>query len=214
MKALTQQGKNSLDQTTAELSNFAVIVNESVVRVEALGVRSASITDIVNMIKDIAEQTNLLALNAAIEAARAGEMGAGFAVVADSVRQLSRRTTESADEIAATIKGMQNEVAASVQGMQQERTAIEKIVTVVDLTQQNMSRILENVEHVFEMVQTIATATEEQSATAEDVNRSMQSIHEITRNLSGSVERIKDASAGFDRLAHELQQMVNWFKFS
>lgn len=214
MKELTQQGKNSLDQTTAELSNFAVIVNESVVRVEALGVRSASITDIVNMIKDIAEQTNLLALNAAIEAARAGEMGAGFAVVADSVRQLSRRTTESADEIAATIKGMQNEVAASVQGMQQERTAIEKIVTVVDLTQQNMSRILENVEHVFEMVQTIATATEEQSATAEDVNRSMQSINEITRNLSGSVERIKDASAGFDRLAHELQQMVNWFKLS
>lgn len=214
MKELTQQGKNSLDQTTAELSSFAVIVNESVERVEALGVRSASITDIVNMIKDIADQTNLLALNAAIEAARAGEMGAGFAVVADSVRQLSHRTTESADEIAATIKGMQHEVAASVQGMQKERAAIDKIVTVVDVTQQNMSKILENVEHVFEMVQTIATATEEQSATAEDVNRSMQSINEITRNLSGSVQRIKDASAGFDRLAHELQQMVNWFKLS
>ena len=212
MKELTQQGKNSLDQTTTELSNFAIIVNESVAKVEALGARSASITDIVNIIKDIADQTNLLALNAAIEAARAGEMGAGFAVVADSVRQLSHRTTESADEIAATIKGMQHEVSASVQGMQKERVAIEKIVAVVDTTQQNMSKILENVEHVFEMVQTIATATEEQSATAEDVNRSMQSIHEITRTLSRSVERIKDASAGFDRLAHELQQMVNWFK--
>ena len=212
MKELTQLGKNSLDQTTTELSNFAVIVNESVAKVEALGARSASITEIVNIIKDIAEQTNLLALNAAIEAARAGDMGAGFAVVADSVRQLSRRTTESADEIATTIKGMQNEVSASVQGMQKERAAIEKIVSVVDTTQQNMSKILENVEHVFEMVQTIATATEEQSATAEDVNRSMQTIHEITRNLSGSVERIKDASAGFDRLAHELQQMVSWFK--
>lgn len=214
MRELTQQGKKSLDQTTLELSDFTAIVTQSVERVEALGARSASITAIVNIIKDIAEQTNLLALNAAIEAARAGEMGAGFAVVADSVRQLSRRTTESADEIAATIKGMQNEVTSSVQGIQQERAAIEKIVSVVDLTQQNMSKILENVEHVFEMVQTIATATEEQSATAEDVNRSMQAIHEITCNLSQSVERIKDTSAGFDRLAQELQQMVSWFKLS
>jgi len=75
-----------------------------------------------------------------------------------------------------------------------------------------MQEIVGNVEQVFEMVQTIATATEEQSATAEDVNRSMQAIHGITGQLSGSVERIKQTSDSFDRLAHELQQMVSWFK--
>ncbi len=212
MKSLAVGGKQSLNLTSQELASFAEVVRQSVERVEALGVRSAAITDIVDMIKDIADQTNLLALNAAIEAARAGDMGRGFAVVADSVRQLSQRTTESADEIATTVKGMQSEVAASVTSMQKERAAIDKIVATVETTQNVMEEIVGNVELVFEMVQTIATATEEQSATAEDVNRSMHAIHEITRQLSTSVERIKETSDGFDRLAHELQQMVGWFR--
>ena len=212
MKTLAVGGKESLNLTSQELASFAEVVRQSVERVEALGVRSAAITDIVDMIKDIADQTNLLALNAAIEAARAGDMGRGFAVVADSVRQLSQRTTESADEIATTVKGMQSEVAASVTSMQKERAAIDKIVATVETTQNVMEEIVGNVELVFEMVQTIATATEEQSATAEDVNRSMHAIHEITRQLSTSVERIKETSDGFDRLAHELQQMVGWFR--
>jgi len=212
MKSLALEGKQSLDLTSQELASFAEVVRQSVERVEALGARSAAITDIVDMIKDIADQTNLLALNAAIEAARAGDMGRGFAVVADSVRQLSQRTTESADEIATTVKGMQTEVTASVSSMQKERAAIDKIVATVTTTQNAMQEIVGNVELVFEMVQTIATATEEQSATAEDVNRSMHAIHEITRQLSTSVERIKETSDGFDRLAHELQQMVSWFR--
>jgi len=212
MKGLALEGKQSLDQTSQELFTFAEVVRESVERVEALGARSAAINEIVNMIKDIADQTNLLALNASIEAARAGDMGRGFDVVADSVRQLAHRTTESADEIATTVKGMQTEVGASVASMQKERRAIEKIVATVETTQNSMQEIVGNVEQVFEMVQTIATATEEQSATAEDVNRSMQAIHGITGQLSGSVERIKQTSDSFDRLAHELQQMVSWFK--
>ncbi len=212
MKKLAVEGKNSLDKTSKELLNFTEIVKDSVEKVEALGIRSKSVNEIVIIIKDIAEQTNLLALNAAIEAARAGEMGAGFAVVADSVRQLSRRTTESADEIAATIKGMQQEVTSSVSSMQKEHEAIEQIVATVNNTQKSMSQIVENVEHVFEMVETIATATEQQSATAEDVNRSMYAINEITVQLSASIIRIKQTSEGFDRLAHELQQMVGWFK--
>jgi len=212
MKKLALEGKKSLDSTSQELFQFADIVKQSVSRVEVLGIRSASIAEIVNMIKDIADQTNLLALNAAIEAARAGDNGRGFAVVADSVRQLSQRTTESANEIAATVHGMQSEVNASVEGMQQEHAAIERIVAVVDVTQQAMQEIVGNVEQVFEMVQTIATATEEQSATAEEVNRSMQTIQEITRHLSGSVEKIKDTSNDFDRLAQDLQQMVGWFR--
>lgn len=212
MKNLATEGKQSLDITSQELFAFAEIVKQSVVRVEALGVRSSAINEIVNMIKDIADQTNLLALNAAIEAARAGDSGRGFAVVADSVRQLSQRTTESADEIASTVKGMQVEVASSITSMQHEREAIDKIVAAVDSTQRAMDQIVGNVEQVFEMVQTIATATEEQSATAEDVNRSMHAIQQITGKLSTSVEQIKQTSEAFDRLAHELQQMVGWFR--
>lgn len=212
MRGLALEGKQSLDLTSQELFSFAEIVRGSVERVEQLGARSAAINEIVNMIKDIADQTNLLALNASIEAARAGDMGRGFAVVADSVRELAHRTTESADEIATTVKGMQYEVNASVTSMQKERQAIEKIVATVETTQNSMQEIVGNVEQVFEMVQTIATATEEQSATAEDVNRSMQTIHEITNQLSSSVERIKETSDSFDRLAHDLQKMVSWFR--
>lgn len=212
MKSLASEGKQSLDLTSHELFAFAEIVKQSVARVEALGERSAAINEIVNMIKDIADQTNLLALNAAIEAARAGDSGRGFAVVADSVRQLSQRTTESADEIAATVKGMQVEVSTSITSMQHEREAIDKIMAAVDSTQIAMDQIVGNVEQVFEMVQTIATATEEQSATAEDVNRSMHAIHQITGKLSSSVDQIKQTSEAFDQLAHELQKMVGWFK--
>ena len=212
MKKLALEGKKTLDTTSQELFQFAEIVKQSVGRVEVLGTRSAAIAEIINIIKDIADQTNLLALNAAIEAARAGDNGRGFAVVADSVRQLSQRTTESANEISSTVHGMQAEVNASVEGMQKEHQAIERIVAVVDITQQAMQEIVGNVEQVFEMVQTIATATEEQSATAEEVNRSMQTIQEITRHLSGSVEKIKDTSHDFDRLAQDLQQMVGWFR--
>jgi len=212
MKSLALEGKNSLDQTSGELFHFAEIVKDSVNRIEELGASSASITEIVKLIKDVAEQTNLLALNAAIEAARAGEAGAGFAVVADSVRQLSTKTTDAADEIAKTIKGVQTGVSLSVESMQKERQAIDKIVAAVDTTQQSMLKIVENVDHVFEMVKTIATASEQQSSTAADVNRSMVAIDDITKQLSGSIERIKQTSEGFDRLAHELQQMVSWFR--
>ena len=212
MKSLAMQGQGALDRTSQELFSFTEVVRESVQRVEALGQRSDAINAIVDIIKDIADQTNLLALNASIEAARAGDMGRGFAVVADSVRQLAHRTTESADEIASTVKGMQTEVNASVITMQRERQAIEGIVTHLEETQHAMSEIVSNVEHVFEMVQTIATATEEQSATAEEVNRSMQAIHTVTGELIRSVDRINNAANGFANLARELQQMVGWFK--
>lgn len=212
MKSIALDGQKALDDTSRELVSFAEIVRQSAEKIEALGVKSEAINNIVDMIKDIADQTNLLALNASIEAARAGEMGRGFAVVADSVRQLAHRTIESSTEISRTVKEMQTEVAGSVAFMQNERKAIDKIVAHVDATQRSMGEIVTCVEHVFDMIQTIATSTEEQSATAEDVNRNMVSINEITRQLSASVGDIKGTSESFARLASELNQMVSWFR--
>jgi len=212
MKQSAINGQKSLNDTSKELASFAETVRQSTEKIEMLGVKSEAINNIVDMIKDIADQTNLLALNASIEAARAGEMGRGFAVVADSVRQLAHRTIESSSEISRTVKDMQNEVEGSVAFMQNERNAIDKIVAHVDTTQRSMGEIVACVEQVFDMVQTIATATEEQSATAEDVNRNMVSINEITRQLSVSVNEIKGTSESFARMAAELNQMVGWFR--
>ena len=212
MKQIATDGQKALDNTSRELVSFADIVRQSAEKIEALGVKSEAINNIVDMIKDIADQTNLLALNASIEAARAGEMGRGFAVVADSVRQLAHRTIESSTEISRTVKEMQTEVEGSVTFMQNERKAIDKIVAHVDATQRSMGEIVTCVEQVFDMIQTIATSTEEQSATAEDVNRNMVSINDITRQLSASVGDIKGTSESFARLASELNQMVSWFR--
>ena len=212
MKQIATDGQKALDNTSRELVSFAEIVRQSAEKIEALGVKSEAINNIVDMIKDIADQTNLLALNASIEAARAGEMGRGFAVVADSVRQLAHRTIESSTEISRTVKEMQTEVEGSVTFMQNERKAIDKIVAHVDATQRSMCEIVTCVEQVFDMIQTIATSTEEQSATAEDVNRNMLSINDITRQLSASVGDIKGTSESFARLAAELNQMVSWFR--
>jgi methyl-accepting chemotaxis protein len=212
MKQIALVGQKSLDTTSKELFAFADIVRRSAEKTESLGVKSEAINEIVEMIRDIADQTNLLALNASIEAARAGDMGRGFAVVADSVRQLAHRTIESSGEISRTVKDMNEEVEASVQIMKKERQAIEGIIQQVDVTLKSMGDIVEHVEQVFSMVQTIATATEEQSATAEDVNRTMVGINDVTRQLTVSVGEIKGTSENFAKLAADLQQMVGWFK--
>ncbi len=212
MKQIALDGQKALESTSKELFAFADIVRQSAEKTEALGAKSEAINEIVDMIRDIADQTNLLALNASIEAARAGEMGRGFAVVADSVRQLAHRTIESSSEISRTVKDMHDEVDASVQIMKKERQAIEGIIQHVDGTLRSMGDIVEHVEQVFSMVQTIATATEEQSATAEDVNRTMVGINDVTRQLTVSVGEIKGTSENFAKLAADLQQMVGWFK--
>lgn len=212
MKLLAQEGQKALNTTSKELFQFAEIVRQSAEKTESLGVKSEAINEIVEIIKEIADQTNLLALNASIEAARAGDMGLGFAVVADSVRQLAHRTIDSSEEIGRTVKGMHDEVEASVQIMKKEREAIEGIIRHIDGTLKSMGDIVEHVEQVFSMVQSIATATEEQSATAEDVNRTMTGIHEVTRQLTVSVGEIKGTSESFARLANDLQQMVGWFR--
>ncbi|MDD2735662.1 MAG: methyl-accepting chemotaxis protein [Desulfuromonadaceae bacterium] len=212
MKQIALEGQKALDVTSKEMYAFADIVRQSAEKTEALGTKSEAINEIVEMIKDIADQTNLLALNASIEAARAGEMGRGFAVVADSVRQLAHRTIESSGEISRTVKDMHDEVDSTVSIMNKQRKAIESIIQHVDGTLKSMGDIVNHVEQVFGMVQTIATATEEQSATAEDVNRTMVGIHDVTRQLTLSVVEIKGTSENFAKLATDLQQMVGWFR--
>ena len=212
MKNIALTGQKALDDTSRELAGFAETVRQSAQKIEGVGEKSNAISDIVEMIKDIADQTNLLALNASIEAARAGEMGRGFSVVAESVRQLAHRTIDSSGQIGKTVQDMQREVSGAVAFMQGEREAIEKIVSHVDATQRSMGEIVACVEQVFDMVHTIAISTEEQSATAEEVNRNMVAINGITRQLSVSVGDIKGTSESFARLAQELNQMVSWFR--
>ncbi len=212
MKARAIEGQGVMNETVVELSKFANTFKNSADKIEGLGRKSDEIRNVVTLIREIAEQTNLLALNAAIEAARAGEQGRGFAVVADSVRQLAERTATATDDIGATVKGMQSEVKDSVEMMKRERETVGTVLVKVRDTQKSIQDIVTYVEKVADMVQRIAVATEEQSSTSDMVSHSMEDVAVITRQLSGSIREIKRASGDLSRLAAELNTMAGWFK--
>lgn len=134
----------------------------------------ASVDEVLAVIRSISEQTNLLALNAAIEAARAGEMGRGFAVVADEVRTLARRTQLSTDEVQQMIQRLKLGAGSAVSSMQAGQQATGSGVESSQRTGASLSAITDQVEHISDMNHQVATATEEQSAVTEEINRTVQ----------------------------------------
>ncbi len=212
MKNIALKGKDAMHITVDELNKFAETVIKSSEKVEMLGQKSKEINNVIALIKEIADQTNLLALNAAIEAARAGEQGRGFAVVADNVRELAEKTALATDDIARTVKTMQNEAMESVKLMKEERESIQKVLDNVKNTLVSIDEMVKHVEEVTDMVQRIAAATEEQSAATDEVSHNMENISEITKQLSSSMLEIKRSAEDLSRLATELNSTVGWFK--
>ena len=209
-----REGARVVQETVAKIRQIAQVVGESARTVERLGASSERIGEIVQVINEIAEQTNLLALNAAIEAARAGKHGRGFAVVADEVRKLAERTAQATKEIAEMIEGIRSETREAVKAIQRGSQEVEEGIALADQTGAALTQILEGAQRVLDRVTQIAAASEEQSATSDQISRSVEMISNLSHESARGVEQIARAAENLSRLTDELNEMVRRFRLA
>ncbi|WP_312254122.1 HAMP domain-containing methyl-accepting chemotaxis protein [Stutzerimonas nitrititolerans] len=199
-RALTQIGK-----LTDEVSLSTDAVNR-------LNEESVSISTVLTVINGIAEQTNLLALNAAIEAARAGEAGRGFAVVADEVRGLAQRTQESTAQIEQLIAGLQSRARGASDMMNASNTLAQDTVVLAREVETGLNDVVQTISLIQAMNMQIATAAEEQSSVAEEINRSVLNVRDVAEQSAAAVEETAASTAELARLGNALQSRVSFFK--
>ena len=206
------QGQAVVKETVDSIQSLANVIDNASTVIQQVGEDSDNIGSVLDVIKGIAEQTNLLALNAAIEAARAGEQGRGFAVVADEVRTLAQRTQESTSEIEDMISRLQSSSKNAVTAMAQGRSEVSSSVEQAGKAGASLTAITEIVDKINDMNTHIASAAEEQSSVAEELNRNFTSISEVSDMNASAVNQISASSEELSRMATSLQQMVARFE--
>jgi methyl-accepting chemotaxis protein len=205
-------GQIEVSKTQHSINALADKVTEAAGVINNLSEDSRQIVTVLEVIQGIAEQTNLLALNAAIEAARAGEQGRGFAVVADEVRNLARRTQESTRQIQAVIAKMQQSSTLAVTVMKEGKSQADLSVQQAQCAGESLSAINLSVTRISDMNIQIATAAEEQSVVASEINRNFSQITSSAVKAEHEAGKITSASHQLEALAKKLEKNVKQFK--
>jgi methyl-accepting chemotaxis protein len=207
-----ESGQQVVRQSMARIEQLADSATSASSSIESLSAEIQNIGTVLSVIKSVAEQTNLLALNAAIEAARAGEQGRGFAVVADEVRALAKRTQQSTEEIERLVSALRSAAQSSVQQIQSSGELVKLAVSDALQTESALGSIAAAVSLIQQMNQQIAAAAEEQSSVAEEINRSVTSIRASADQSSLAMQGNAASSIELAQLGVELKGMVGHFR--
>lgn len=206
------QGSETVNDSIGRIEKVATAIEETALVIRQLGDDSRNIGMVLEVIQGIAEQTNLLALNAAIEAARAGEQGRGFAVVADEVRTLAKRTQDSTSQINQIISELQQRANEAGVTMQQSQDMMSETVHTAREAGASIAEISSSVNSISHMNIQIATATEEQGAVSEELNRNVVNISNASEEVATGAKQMAQACNDLNLLATQLQEVVRKFR--
>ncbi len=206
------KGRQIVDQAYASVISLSGDIENAKDSINRLHEETQNVDTILAVITSIADQTNLLALNASIEAARAGEQGRGFAVVADEVRSLANRTQKSTGDIQELINKLKNEAATSVAAMERGHSEAEVTVSLTQNAAQVLQTVTMAVDQITEMNLQIASASEEQTTVAEQVNAAISQINDSQKDNSAGAQQISIATAELAELSKQLRKQVSQFR--
>ncbi len=207
-----QQGRSQVQSTVKAIQDINADIEKSSKAVQLLAQKSNDVGSVLEVIRGIAEQTNLLALNAAIEAARAGEAGRGFAVVADEVRALAARTQASTKEIDSMIQTMRSGATVAVDAMHESADQAAEALNVAKLADTALETISTQVNRINDSNMIIASASEEQSKVAREVDRNIVNISDISTQSAAGASQTSASVHELARLAAQLNNLVSSFK--
>ncbi|EGH03568.1 histidine kinase, HAMP region: chemotaxis sensory transducer [Pseudomonas amygdali pv. aesculi str. 0893_23] len=210
----TVQGKTEIDNTIGLIQELSVQAEETSRIIDELKGESNSISSVLDVIRGVADQTNLLALNAAIEAARAGEQGRGFAVVADEVRNLAKKTQDSTVSIQKMIANLQSGSERAAASMQETLGKAQEGASNVVRAGELLEEIAEGIATISDRNIQVASAAEEQSLVAEEIHRNVDDINSLVIQVSAGAEQTAVTSRELARLAEQQQGLVGRFKVS
>ncbi|MCL1915897.1 MAG: methyl-accepting chemotaxis protein [Desulfovibrionaceae bacterium] len=207
-KVLAANGESVMRQSVDSINTVQQDTRELKERMNELGKQAEAIGAIMVVISDIADQTNLLALNAAIEAARAGEAGRGFAVVADEVRKLAEKTMGATTEVGQAIKNIQNEARSSIATVEHTADGLDKATELVGKSGDALKDLVQGISQTAFQISGIATAAEEQSATSEQITKTLQEINQQAERTTSAMLHASRAINEIIGLSRDLQTNV------
>lgn len=211
-RGLAEDGQQVVERSIKAMNQLSSMLSASSTNIESLNSKTVNIGQILEVITSISQQTNLLALNAAIEAARAGEAGRGFAVVADEVRNLAHRTQESAQQVQTMIEELQVGARESVSTMCDSQRHSQDSVEIANLAGERLNSVTLRIGEIDGMNQSVATATEEQTAVVESINVDITEINTLNQEGVENLQATLRACSDLEQQASRLKQLVGSFR--